>query len=31
MIAEAGHLTNLEKPAEFNALVEGFVTDVERA
>ena len=31
MIAGAGHLTNLEKPAEFNALVEGFVTDVERA
>jgi 3-oxoadipate enol-lactonase len=31
MIPNAGHLTNLEKPAEFNAVVETFLTDVERA
>ena len=30
MIANAGHLTNLEKPAEFNVLVDSFVTEVEQ-
>ena len=27
MIAGAGHLTNLEKPAEFNRLIEAFIRD----
>ncbi|CAA9492877.1 MAG: hypothetical protein AVDCRST_MAG44-312 [uncultured Sphingomonas sp.] len=30
MIAGAGHLTNLEKPAEFSGLVENFVETVDR-
>jgi len=30
-IARAGHLTNLERPDEFNALVEAFVADVDSA
>jgi 3-oxoadipate enol-lactonase len=30
IIAGAGHLTNLEKPAEFNALVDEFLSEVER-
>ena len=30
MIAGAGHLTNLEKPAEFNRLVDDFLLSVER-
>ena len=28
VIAGAGHLTNLERPGEFNAIVEGFITSV---
>jgi 3-oxoadipate enol-lactonase len=30
IIAGAGHLTNLEKPAEFNALLDEFLSEVER-
>lgn len=29
MIAHAGHLTNLERPAKFNAAVDGFLAGVE--
>ena len=29
MIPNAGHLTNLEKPAEFNRLVDGFIAGTE--
>jgi 3-oxoadipate enol-lactonase len=31
MIADAGHLTNLEKPAEFNIIVQRFIAMVEAA
>ena len=29
MIADAGHLTNLEQPAEFNRIVEAFIASAE--
>jgi 3-oxoadipate enol-lactonase len=29
MIADAGHLTNLEKPAEFNRLADAFIQNAE--
>ena len=29
MIANAGHLTNLERPADFNQLVEAFIQNTE--
>jgi 3-oxoadipate enol-lactonase len=30
LIANAGHLTNFEKPAEFNAILDGFIAGVEQ-